>query len=416
MSYLALLGAIWAAAVAALLYRYRREIAAAWREPALRVPALIIESDDWGPGPDGDAAWLARIAEVLSGYRDRGGRQPVMTVGVVLAVPGAAAAGSSSVSSTVTLGSDRFRAVREQLACGADAGVLALQLHGMEHYWRPALLSAAAADARVARWLEGEGGWRTEALPSHLQTRWADASRLPSVPLPADRIATAVREELATFADVFGRPAAVAVPPTFLWDERVEREWASGGIRYIVTPGRRYVGRDEAGRLISDKRAIHSGERGESGVVYLVRDSYFEPSLGHDASRALAALAAKTRAGRPTLLEMHRFNFTSDPAVATKALSELDRLLACAVKDHPELRFLSTEELGAKIARRDPDLVEVRPVRRISASLVRLAGISRLRKLAWLSGLAVPAWLFLMAARPVGQGPGARPADERLAT
>ena len=205
------------------------------------------------------------------------------------------------------------------------------------------------------------------------------------------------------------------MPPTFVWDERVERAWASGGIRYIVTPGRRYVGRDEAGRLVAERERIYTGERGATGVVYLVRDRYFEPALGHDADHALAALAEKTRARQPTLLEMHRFNFTGDPTVATRAVNELDRLLATAVRDYPGLRFLSTAELGEKIVARDPELVERRTATRIAAGLVRLAGIPRLRKLAWLTGLALPAWLFLRLMGSAGATPGSPAAGEGLA-
>ena len=396
---LVLLVAAWVGSVGLILFVYRREAIRAWREPTLRAPVLIIESDDWGPGPDDDAAWLYRIADVLGRYQDRRGRRPVMTIGVVLALPDAATPEARPRSPAITLAADRFRAVREGLLTGVDSGSLVLQLHGLEHYWWPALSSAAGTDSAVARWLRGEGVMRTEALPPHLQTRWADTSRLPSIALHSDEIGDAVREELSTFAEVFGRPAIVAVPPTFVWDERVEREWARGGIRFIVTPGRRYVGRDSAGRLVADKEAIHNGEHGESGIVYLVRDRYFEPALGHDASRALAALADKTCAGRPTLLEMHRFNFTGDTAAALKAVSELDDLIAHALREYPEVRFLSTEELGEKIAAGDPDLIDARLVRRTATWLVRLAELSRLRKLAWLTGLAIVAWLFVLVAR-----------------
>jgi hypothetical protein len=413
MSNLVLAATAWGAMVALVLVLYRREAGIAWREPSLRSPVLILESDDWGPGPQTDADWLARIVEVLGRYQDGRGRHPVVTIGAVLALPGPACEAASR-RSRLTLSDERFRAVRQRLIEGADSGVLALQLHGMEHYWLPALQAAARRDAAVARWLDS--GTRTEALPSHLQTRWADASSLPSVPLAPGDITTATEQELSTFAEVFGRRATVAVPPTFVWDERVERAWASGGIRCIVTPGRRYVGRDEAGDLIADKGPIHNGERGAGGVVYLVRDCYFEPALGHDANRGLAALAEKTRARQPALLEMHRFNLTGDPAVAEKAVSELDRLLATAVRDYPDLRFLTTAELAEKIDARDPDLVESRASTRLSAALVRLARIPRLRKLAWLTGLVLPAWLFLRFAGAAGAGAGASPAGAKLAT
>ena len=64
----------------------RRTLRALWREPVLRKPVLIIESDDWGAGPEEQAAQLDRIAAVLSGFLDRNGSRPVMTLGVVLGV------------------------------------------------------------------------------------------------------------------------------------------------------------------------------------------------------------------------------------------------------------------------------------------------------------------------------------------
>jgi hypothetical protein len=409
MTYLALALTTWGAVVAVLLLLHRREISVAWREPSLRMPVLILESDDWGPGPETDADSLARIAEVLERYQDRCGRHPVVTIGAVLAVP--SPADGAPGCPPVTLSAERFRAVRERLVGSAESGILSLQLHCMEHYWPAALQAAARRDGAVARWLESGEAPRTESLPSHLQTRWADVSTLPSVALASDDIAEAVQQELSTFAAVFGRPATVAVPPTFVWDERVERAWANGGIRYVVTPGRRYVGRDEAGRLVAEGGPIYTGQRGETGVVYLVRDRYFEPALGHDAERALAALAEKTHACQPTLLEMHRFNFTGDPTEVAKAVSELDRFLANAVRTYPELRFLNTAELGEKIAARDPELVERRTSRRIAAVLVRLARIPRLRKLSWLTGLAPPAWLFLRLVGLAGTTPRGRPAS-----
>ena len=38
-----------------LLAIYRREIGRLWREPVFRHPVLLVESDDWGPGPVEDA-------------------------------------------------------------------------------------------------------------------------------------------------------------------------------------------------------------------------------------------------------------------------------------------------------------------------------------------------------------------------
>lgn len=418
MSYLVVAALVWSAAVALVIVGYRREIGRAWREPALRRPVLIVESDDWGPGPDSDAAWLGRIAEVLRRYEDEHGRHPVVTIGVVLALPDPDHLRDGQFS-RLTLADNRFRLVRERLAEGAASGVFALQLHGMEHFWPPALQVAAQADPEVARWLrwsDGKEPPRTEALPAHLQSRWVDASTLPTRALAAEAIVEAARDEVHAFSTVFGFPATVAVPPTFLWDERVECAWAESGIRYIVTPGVRYASRDRTGRLVADGEPIHTGQRGRKGVVYLVRDRYFEPALGHDAEHALAVLTEKTNAGQPTLLEMHRFNFTRDPVDAARAVAELDRLLAGALRAYPGLRFLTSAELGDRVAACEPELVHRHVVPRLAACIARLARIPRLRKFAWITGLALPFWALYWLAGSSGRAARAAAAGTRLAT
>lgn len=418
MSYLLVAALAWSVAVASVIFGYRREIGRAWREPALRRPVVIVESDDWGPGPDSDAAWLGRIADVLRRYQDEQGRHPVVTIGVVLALPDPDHPRKGQFS-RLTLADERFRLVRERLVEGAGSGVFALQLHGMEHFWPPALQAAAQADPEVARWLrwfDGKQPPRTEVLPAHLQSRWVDASTLPTRALAAGEIVQAARDEVHAFSAVFGLPATVAVPPTFLWDERVERAWAESGIRYIVTPGQRYASRDRTGRLVADGPPIHAGQRGRNGVVYLVRDRYFEPALGHDAEHALAVLTEKTGTGQPTLLEMHRFNFTRDPVQAARAVDELDRFLAGALRAYPGVRFLTPAELGERLAAREPELVHRRVAPRLATCIARLARIPRLRKFAWITGLALPFWAFSRLAGSSTRAARAAAAGTRLAT
>jgi hypothetical protein len=71
----------------AVLLAFARPLVARWREPVLRHPILIIESDDWGAGPLQQAEALTRISAVLQRIRDRSGRPAVMTLGVILEVP-----------------------------------------------------------------------------------------------------------------------------------------------------------------------------------------------------------------------------------------------------------------------------------------------------------------------------------------
>lgn len=339
-----------------------REAWLLWREPALRCPVLILESDDWGPGPPEDAQTLVDIAKELERHRDAHGRRAVMTLGMLLAVPDGKAMRETQASryARMPLSAPQFDAILTAIRGGMAAGVYSPQLHGLEHYWPDALMQASRHARAVRDWLVQDAVPRHEDLPAELQSRWIDASTLPGRELPAEAAKAAAAQEATLFRKLFGVAATVAVPPTFLWTEPVEAAWCAAGISVIVTPGRRYRGRSGKGKLVADTGRLHNGEIARSGAMYIVRDAYFEPSLGHRAEHGLQALADKTRLGRPTLLEMHRFNFTRRPPERDAALQELASLLAAARERHPDLCFLSTDELATAMRRRDPELIETR--------------------------------------------------------
>jgi hypothetical protein len=382
-----------------------------WREPTLWRPVLIIESDDWGPGPPADAEALRRVADILGRHKDDKGRSATMTLGMLLAVPDTHQCGGKNGYRPAFLSDERFRAILDAVRSGVAAGVFSPQLHGMEHFWPDAIVQTARTRDDVRAWLTQEGVPRTEDLPSPLQSRWTDASQLPSRPLPEDVIARAVRHEVARFAEVFGAAPDVVVPPTFVWTEGVETAWAANGVRFLVTPGTRYVGRDAKGKLIGRGEHFYSGETSSTGITYLVRDDYFEPALGHDADRALRAVIAKTRAGRPALLETHRFNFTDVKVPLQRSLDELDRLLDATRRSLPDLRFVSTRELGVAIIDRDTRLVEIAFIRRIRTWLVRAWQTPRLRNLAWVTGAIAPGVLLYWIAGLATAKPAAANAE-----
>lgn len=348
MSLYLLIPVLWLFATCALLYLFHRDmLRRLWREPMLARPVLIVESDDWGPGPATDAAMLQRLHHLLAGHRDAESRPAVMTLGVVLGKPDGAAilADDCQAYYRNTLVEARYAALVDAMRAGCAAGVFALQRHGLEHCWPSSLLKRARQDEVLRRWLADPAA-RSEALPSALQSRWAETSTLPSTPLPAQAVATAAVEEQALFACLFGQAPAVAVPNTFVWDDTVERAWAETGVRCVVTCGRQFEGRAADGGLMPPTRTLRNGERGVDGVCYVVRDAYFEPIRGHRAEQVWQAVAQRTALGRPTLLETHRESFI-DPGSAEAALAELGRALAGVLERHPDVCFINTEQLAA---------------------------------------------------------------------
>jgi hypothetical protein len=300
----------------------------------------------------------------------------------------------------VTLADPRLAPVREAMLRGAARRVFALQLHGMEHFWPPCLMRSASTGGRIRQWLTGDAFPSTEELPAPLQSRWIDASDLPSTPLPSREAAAAATEEMRTFASVFGVAPEVVVPATFVWTAAVESAWADAGARVVVTPGRRNESRDAEGRVVAGEHGYFNAAKGPHDVLYIVRDCYFEPSFGHTHRSAIQALQCNTRVGRPTLLEIHRVNFIEEERLTQRAFEEVARLLDAACARFSDIQFMGTAEL-ARHYRDRSELVETRVSARIHFLLRRLANISRLRKLAWATLIILPAWLAYLVTRPV---------------
>lgn len=364
---------------------YRRELWRLWREPVFRYPLLVIESDDWGAGPLDQAVALNQIAEVLSRHRDSTGRAPVFNLALVLAVPDGPAIEAEDRYRRVALDDPRFAPILQALRDGVASGVFALQLHGLEHFWPPTLM--ASGDPAVAAWLRQPVPGATEQLPSHLQSRWVDTTILPSRShaLPAND--AAVAEEVQTYTHIVGEPPAVVVPPTFVWTHDVERAWAAQGMECVVTPGRRFTCRDAEGRPAGGEGPFVNGDQVD-GLIYIVRNDYFEPSRGRDARHALAALDRATSLGRPCLLENHRDNFLQDLRQRHASLTELDVLYREALRRYPSLRFLSTRELVRILREGHPQWLTIDPWRRLPAFWARLAAAGRPWKMLRLTGAA----------------------------
>ncbi len=378
----------WCLVILVIVWVFRRPLLDAWHEPVLAEPVLIIESDDWGPGPAYQCDALAALERCLSAVTDHSGHSACITLGLTLSVPDAVRlrADDGHHYHARWLDDPAFTGQLAALRAGIEHGVFDPQLHGSAHYWPPALLLAAQDDPAVRDWLLGESH-ETEQLPGALQSRWTDASILPSRPLDSELQRTAVHEEVDAYRRIFGRDPYVVVPPTFVWNAGVEQAWADAGVRCVITPGRRYTQRNAQGQPDTVDRVMHNAGQGAGAIRYLVRDLYFEPSLGHRAESTLDAMVRQLALGRPCLLEMHRFNFTESHR--DNSLAELARLLQLSLQRFPQLRFLSSEELD-QVYRNGSDMVEQGWKQRLPVMLERMLCIPRFSRLARLSGLVLP--------------------------
>ena len=171
-------------------------------------------------------------------------------------------------------------------------------------------------------------------------------------------VEAAVAEEVAAFLRLFGHAPRVVVPTTFVWTRRVEQAWARHGLRFLVTCGKRFVARDAAGKLIDDgARTAQRRNRqraGLPGAGCLLRAGQGPPRARCGAAAAPIRGLCEAAAVRNPPLQFH---------VAESRGGAGLRRARCAdrrtcVEQHPQLRFLSTEELGDAIASRYDALID----------------------------------------------------------
>ncbi len=167
------------------------------------------------------------------------------------------------------------------------------------------------------------------------------------------------------------------------------RLWPKPGLRVMVTPGVRHEARGADGAPTRITARIVNGERGEGGLLFLVRDVYFEPALGHGPARLADGVLARAALGRPALIEMHRFNFCG-PHATPAAFDTLREALTELLARVPGVRFMSTAVLAAVTARRDEAYIERAPVRRVAAWARRARELPDFGRWARVTGLALP--------------------------
>ena len=417
---------LWVIVLTIVCATRRHLLRATWREPYVDEPVVILESDDWGPGPPGHADALHRLLQVLATHRDDVGRPAVLTANMVLSVPDGPAIVSGGFRGYARRELDvdfpeLFAAMRE----GRAAGTFFPQLHGREHLNPEALLRRARnGDVPLRSLLEIPGWSDWEALDSPLQGHFVDGSELPTRTMAADQQRVMVAEGVRLFARAFGESPASAVAPCYLWNDDTEEAWAAAGVRYIQTAGYRCIGRGADGAYIQSPKWIHAGSVNHQGQRYLVRNVMYEPADGHGWEAAWREVRRRFREAQPAVISTHRYNYTR-PESQEQALRGLGELLDRVCRRYPRVRFAASPEWGRWLER--GELADVLthgtwPAPRPASGPRRVAGFlrrlwSRHEKLRWLvvgSGLIVPGVLLVtlldgvaaLAGRPVV---GARP-------
>jgi len=399
---------LWVVGVLVIVTTRRALLRATWREPYVDDPVVILESDDWGPGPPEHAESLRRLLHVLAGHRDGVGRPAVLTANMVLSVPDGPAIVAGGYRGYARRELDvafpeLFAAMRE----GRAAGTFFPQLHGREHLNPEALVRRARnGDVALRALLEIPNWSDWEGLDSPLQGHFVDGSELPTRPVAADQQRVMAAEGVRVFARAFGESPASAVAPCYLWNDDTEAAWAAAGVRYIQTAGYRCIGRDADGRYIQSPQWLHAGSVNRHGQRYLVRNVMYEPADGRGWEAAWCEVRRRLREAQPAVISTHRYNYTRAESQA-QALRGLDELLNRIGRRYARVRFAASPEWGRWLE--SGELADALshgtwPAPRPASRPRRIAGFLRRlwhrhQKLRWLvvaTGLIVPGVLLVL--------------------
>ena len=346
---------------------------------------IVIESDDWGsirmPSKkvfqqfldkgirvDKDpyckydslatAQDLEALYNVLTSVKDKNGRNAVLTADTIVANPVFEKIKESGFNKyfyepfTETLkSSPQHENAFELWKQGMSAGIFRPQLHGREHLNVKKWLRTLQSGDEITKLSFNLG---TFGLTSYVDPRiknnymGAFNSGLEEDIEEYDQILTEAQE---LFNNIFGYKSESFIATTYTWNPKIEYSLKKNGIKYLQGMVHQKIPLDDD-TTFTYKKNNFIGRKSPSGLTYLMRNCYFEPSQSTaSAEDCLERVKIAFRWKKPATISMHRLNVIGaiDEDNRSNNLNSLKCLLKSIVKLYPNVEFLSSDELGRLI-------------------------------------------------------------------
>ncbi len=343
---------------------------------------VLFESDDWGsirmpsrevfdalnqahPITDGflrnDALErredLEALFSLLGSFTDCKGRHPCITANFAMANPDF----DRIDPAQGVYHHERFTDTYARLY-GPENGLLQLILQGEQaHIFKPQL--HAREHLNITRWMRDLKAGKPDACTAFahrtldVQASLTKASRfgyMDALNYDSRRelplLSAVLAEAAALFEETFGYRSKTFVASCFIWSGEIEKLLHREGVRLLQTAPLQNVcpGKGTSPLL---KKPHYTGQRNLRGQVYSVRNCEYEPVYDHDIPRRVERCLAdidKAFAGRkPAIVDTHRVNYIGSihPDNARLGREGLHLLLTQLLQRHPDVEFLSTDEL-----------------------------------------------------------------------
>ena len=154
------------------------------------------------------------------------------------------------------------------------------------------------------------------------------------------------------FEQMFGYKSESFIATTYTWNPKIEASLKRNGVNYLQGMVHQHIPLDDD-TTFTYKKNNYCGRRSDEGLIYLMRNCYFEPSQGSaTAQDCLERVKIAFRWHKPATVSMHRLNVIGgiDERNRTQNLADLRWLLKQIVDIYPDVEFMSSDELGRVIS------------------------------------------------------------------
>jgi hypothetical protein len=299
---------------------------------------------------------LNSLFEVLQSFKDCNGNHPIFTANCLMANPNFEKIKESGYSQyfyePVQQRNFEGTYLIDLWKKGNALKVFHPQFHGREHL-------------NISLWLKALNEGYKETIEAFNNNCWGIITKTPSnkrkhylAAFDFDNIdelemhKKIIEDGARIFFEIFGFHSSSFIAPNYVWNNGLNETLKSNKFKYIQTQ------RNQVEPLHNKNKYNYNfhyiGQRSNNGLIYLNRNSFFEPSSNENIDWVKSCLKDIEQAffwNTPAIISSHRVNFIGSIQHynSEKNLEMLSKLIKMILEKWPDVIFMNTEELGVLI-------------------------------------------------------------------
>lgn len=302
---------------------------------------------------------LSSLFDVLTSYKDKNGRHPVVTANSIMVNPDFQKIKSDNFEHySFELFTDSIRRYYDERVFnvweeGIKSNIFYPQLHGREHVDVTRWMNALQNKQEVYLKLFDYGIY---AVDDALNAKKKNLTAALDFTDTEDEYqkANTLLEACGIFYEVFGYRSASFIAPSYTWGNAVEQILQEQGIRFLQgTRSQKVPLESKNGDYLYKKHFL--GQKNTLNQRYLVRNVFFEPALHKENYEVIGDVINRIKWSfafkRPAIISSHRLNFIGalDEKNRDRNLKLLSILIKKIISKWSDVEFMTSDELGMLI-------------------------------------------------------------------